>query len=160
MQEDHPDNVKGLRIIKTARNQREINQAVKQGFRALVKPVIPSDKIYSIVRVYQHVKTGEVTTRQYSKSNPFINFDVDYKVVIPSIKYYPYPFESPFAAYLIPTDLQRDERVFIEDIIEDYPQESWDKTSFFRPFNCEAIWDGNDFIMLFDEEEDRGHCVG
>ncbi len=65
-----------------------------------------------------------------------------WEYVIPWTSYYPYHFESPFAAYLIPKDIAVGERVFIEDLIEDFLGGS--HHSSWRLESCEAIWNGSE----------------
>jgi hypothetical protein len=64
--------------------------------------------------------------------------------------YYPYHFESPFAAYLIPKDLRIDETVFLEDLIEDVIGGSWNQGDKRRLSSCKAVWDGKEFILQYD----------
>lgn len=125
-----------LRIIKTARTEQAINDAVEQGYWPLVKPVIPSPDIRVKFAVSQHKTTGKITVAndyrdpimfrptepvgemsqqkqeklgssifRFLKAKdpaPRINEEV---TAIDWTYYYPYNFESPFAAYLIPKDL-------------------------------------------------------
>ena len=109
-----------IRIVKTARDKKSINEAASKGLQPLLKKVVPSSEIRSKYAVIQNKKSGEITvTNDYRifhnlKENP------DLVTVIDWTEYYPHNFASPFAAYLIPKDIQIGERVFIEDLIEDY----------------------------------------
>src|SRR3954469_15830430 len=51
---------RGMRVIATARTVHAINYAAKEGFRPLVKQLVPSKKIHSMYAVYQHEETGEI----------------------------------------------------------------------------------------------------
>jgi len=53
-------NISELRVIKTARNEKEINNAVKKGFFPLLKKVEPSEEIRSKYAVLQNTDTGEI----------------------------------------------------------------------------------------------------
>jgi len=65
--------------------------------------------------------------------------------------YYPHHFPSPFAAYLIPRDIQPGETVWIEDLIEDIVKSIWNQGDAFRLESCEAVWNGVDFDIQFEE---------
>ena len=139
-------NDNNLRVIKTARSKDAINQAAKEGYWPLVKPVIPSPEIKTKYAVIQHSETGEIelsadfrfdSTSFGEKGNKVIDFTF----------YYPYHFENPYAAYLIPKDLKVGEKVFIEDLIEDIVGARWNQSDCYRKANCEAIWNGKDFEL-------------
>ena len=111
---DRNKNMQGLRVIKTARDEFSINEAVKSGFKPLIKKVVPSDKICSKYAVIQNRKTGEVhvvsdyRSNRYSGQNIFGDYrsnrnsdhNSDFVTVIDWTFYYPYRFNSPFAALL------------------------------------------------------------
>jgi hypothetical protein len=170
-----------LRIIKTARNEQAINEAVEQGYWPLVKPVIASPDIRVKFAVSQNNVTGKITvahdyrdpimfrpneplvkSSQQSQEeihSPIFRF-LNAKDIAPLVNeeitaidwtyYYPYHFESPFAAYLIPKDLQIGETVFLEDLIEDFVGGSWNQGDKRRSSSCKAVWDGKEFILQYD----------
>ena len=74
--------------------------------------------------------------------------------------YYPYTFNSPFAAYLIPKDIKTGERVFIEDLIEDYIGASWNQGNTYRLDSCEAIWNGTDLEIQYDPKANNSIFIG
>jgi len=113
---DRNKNSQGLRVIKTARDMGSINKAAKSGLYPLIKEVKPSDKIRSKYSVAQHKLTGEIKILGDYRWNDL----EEYEVVIDWTFFYPYSFKSPFATYLIPKDIKIGDRVFIEDLIEDY----------------------------------------
>tara|TARA_R110000850_G_scaffold135382_3_gene256580 strand:- start:779 stop:1249 length:471 start_codon:yes stop_codon:yes gene_type:complete len=154
---DQPkENPNNLRVVKTARTVESINQAAKEGFRPLIKPVEPSDQIHYMVGVFQHQETGEIVLSGDCRGGPEPGFEV----ALPHRDYYPYFFKEPFAAYLVPPDLGEGARVWIEDVIEDIvavwgnqgyqPRLSW----------CEATWAEGDFTLNFDPNEDAPQWVG
>ena len=167
-------NMQGLRVIKTARDEFSINEAVKSGFKPLIKKVVPSDKICSKYAVIQNRKTGEVhvvsdyRSNRYSGQNIFGDYrsnrnsdhNSDFVTVIDWTFYYPYRFNSPFAAYLIPSDIIIGERVFIEDLIEDYIGASWGQGDTYRLDSCEAIWNGEELIVQYDPRTNRTDFIG
>jgi hypothetical protein len=150
------NNPKNLRIVKTARTEDAINEGAREGYRPLVKPVRPSQKIHNQIAVYQHRHTGEVKVSGDSRVAP----GGEYVCVVPNRNYYPYQFPAPFAAYLLPADLIEGERVWLEDIIEDivavYGNQGWCP----RLEACEAIWSMGDLLIQFDPEKDAPKMIG
>jgi len=139
---DRDKNQNRLRVIQTARSEETINDAALRGLRPLVKKVDASPEIRSKYAIWQNKKTGEIDVcGDYRVShNP-----EEWEQVIDWTYYYPNPFASPFAAYLIPGDLVVGERIFLEDIIEDLVGMVWNQGSVYRLESAEAIWNGKDF---------------
>ncbi|MDY0206916.1 MAG: hypothetical protein RBR82_09875 [Pseudomonas sp.] len=135
------DNSKNLRVIRTARTEDEINEGARAGFFPLLKKVEPSPKIRSKYAVFQDPETGEISVisdlRHTRSRMPTIGFTF----------YYPHHFPNPFAAYLIPADLQVGEKVILEDLIEDLVGQRWGQGDVYRLASSEAEWDGEDFII-------------
>ncbi|MFA6246253.1 MAG: hypothetical protein WC615_04890 [Mucilaginibacter sp.] len=134
-----------LRIIKTARSEAAINAAVKEGYWPLVKPVVPSPQIKSKYSVVQNTTTGEIKVVHDYRENTW--GDKNLATVIDFTYYYPHHFESPFAAYLIPSDIVIGETVWLSDLIEDIVSGNWNQGDTFRLKSCEATWNGKDFII-------------
>lgn len=153
-------NSKELRIIKTARDKDIINKAVKNGFKPLIKKVEPSDQIRSKYSVIQNKKTGEIKIIGDLRFGYLTDDSGDFVTVIDWTFYYPYNFKSPFAAYLIPKDIIVGERVFVEDLIEDYIGESWNQGDTYRLESCEAIWNGKDLEIQYDPNVNRSDFIG
>lgn len=146
------ENPGGLRIIKTARTKDAINSAAREGFKPLVKPVVPSARIKSKYSVLQDKETGEITVINDFRAGT-IKADGSRLTTVVGFKfYYPHQFESPFAAYLIPPDIRIGEKVFLEDLIEDIVAGKWNQGDTFRLEACEAVWNGNDMIVQFEEK--------
>lgn len=147
-----------LRVIKTARDVDSINKAAKNGLFPLVKKVQRSNQIRSKFAIMQDKISGEIEIltdyRSYSRETDMS------KKVINWTYYYPHNFTSPFAAYLIPGDIQTGERVFLEDLIEDYVGASWNQGDAYRLESCEAIWNGIDFEIQYNPEEYRSNIIG
>lgn len=150
-------NPEGLRVIKTARDEASINDAARRGFRPLVKPVEPSSLIRSKYAVIQNRVTGAI---QVIGDYRCLGTAGDEEVVIDFTFYYPHLFPSPFAAYLIPRDLQVGERVYLEDLIEDVVGGSWNQGDTYRLASCVAVWNGKDFELEFDPERDQDVMIG
>jgi len=153
-------NLKELRVIKTARDKDSINEAAKNGLKPLIKKVEPSDKISSKYSVIQNKKTGEIEiiadVRHVNRSKN----NTEFVTVIDWTFYYPHNFKSPFAAYLIPKDIVIGERVFVEDLIEDYIGASWNQGDTYRLESCEAIWNGSELEIQYDPKENRSDFIG
>jgi hypothetical protein len=146
-------NPNNLRVIKTARSERKINEAARQGFKPLLKKVEPSPDIRSKYAIWQNQKTGEIKIsgdfrERYSLKDDMVQ-------VIDWTFYYPKPFKNPFAAYLIPSDITVGERVFLEDLIEDIVGQSWNQGDSYRLDSAEAIWTGNDLEIQASSNEAR-----
>jgi hypothetical protein len=149
-----------LRVIKTARDENSINKAALNGFTPLIKKVEPSKKICSKYSVFQNKKTGEIEVVSDYRMGFFPGAESEYEVVIDWTYYYPYSFPSPFAAYLIPKDITIGERVFIEDLIEDYIGASWNQGDTYRLESCEAIWTGTALKIQYEPERNRSYFLG
>ena len=139
--------VSHLRVIKTARDENSINYLARCGFFPLLKRVERPDDIKSKYAILQNKKTGEIEVIGDCRSGGRGN---DYEMVIGFTYYYPHNFASPFAAYLIPPDLKFGERVFIEDLIENYIGARWNQGDTYRLESCEAIWNGENLEIQYN----------
>ena len=149
----------GLRVIKTARDKSSINRAAKNGYIPLLRKVEPYTKIRSKYAVVQNKKTGEINVIGDFRARFYGDGD-DFEMVIDWTDYYPHNFTSPFAAYLIPKDIKKGERVLLEDLIEDYVGASWNQGDTYRLESCEAIWNGKDLEIQYDPKVNRSDFVG
>lgn len=145
------------RIIQTARTVETINEATEKGFRPLVKPVQPNPEVHFRLTVVQSSKTGKIELLSNARSWPRYR---DGARVIDLMYYYPYHFPSPFAAYLLPSDLVAGEEVWLEDLIEDLVAEWGAQGDNPRLEAAPAIWNGEDFEILFDPERDANYLIG
>ncbi|MBE2283546.1 MAG: hypothetical protein IAE77_08785 [Prosthecobacter sp.] len=157
MKADEAPKKKRLRVIKTARTEAAINQAAKAGFRPLVRPVKPSKKIHSKFSVWQNQATGEIEVVGDFRS---CHFAEPWTQVIGWTEYYPHAFPEPFAAYLIPPDLQPGERVLVKDLIEDFVGTSWNQGDNYRLESGEAVWDGEDLKIDYQPSRHRQVVFG
>ena len=142
------------RVVKTARTLEAINAAARKGFRPLVKAVRPSGLIHSQFAVFQDPKTGEIAVSGDFRWPPQGVKVIDYNY------FYPYHFENPFAAYLLPHDLVVGEEVWLEDLIEDVVA-VWGNQGYQpRLAEAPAIWNGTDFEVQFDPRRDAPQWIG
>ncbi len=153
-------NANKLRVIKTARNKNSINEAANQGLKPLLKILVPSSKIRSSYAVIQNKTTGQIEVTSDVRTFYELLENPDWETAINWSEYYPYNFASPFAAYLIPNDIQIGERVFIEDLIEDYVGATLDQSSHRRLESSEAIWNGEDLVIQYNPKIDLSSFVG
>jgi hypothetical protein len=157
MKSKTPAPKESLRVIKTARTEKAINKAALAGFRPLLKRLKPSKAIRSSLSVWQNEMTGEID----------VIYDPRYgvpsegwKQVLDWTRFYPHAFPEPFAAYLIPLDIQVGERVFVKDLIEDFIGMSMGRGYNFRLESCEAVWDGSDLKIQYKRSRDMMIAVG
>lgn len=155
------DNKNKLRVIKTARDIESINEAVTNGFKPIVKKVEPSFLIRSKYAVLQDKKTGEVIVISDFRFGSMTYVDLDaYDRVIDWTFYYPHSFKSPFAAYLIPKDIAVGERVYVEDLIEDFVGATWNQGDTYRLKSCEAIWTGTELEIQYNPDLHCSSLIG
>jgi len=153
----HPE---GMRVIKTARDLQGINKAAHAGFMPLVKKLQPSKKIRTKYSVIQNKQTGEIKILGDYREPMYSSIEKGFETVIDWTFYYPHSFKSPFAAYLIPKDIQIGEKVFIEDLIQDFIEAQWNQGDAYRLQSCEAIWNGSDLEIQHDPNSTDGFIVG
>ena len=141
------ENSSNLRIIKTARTLEAINLAAESGFFPLIKLLNRNPQITSKLAIFQHKKNHTIQVITDSRESIFRNHSEEspYTLVINWTPYYPYRFDSPYAAYLIPHDIKLNETVYIEDLIEDIVGAVWVQGCTYRQIGGIATWDGENF---------------
>lgn len=149
-----------LRVIETARNVEAINKAIKEGFTALIRKVTPSPDIIVKYAILQHKETKEIKDITDIRDIAYYNKTDMYELIVDWAYYYPYHFTNPYAAYLIPKDIQVGERVFLRDLIEDYVGSFWNQSDKYRLKSCEAIWNVTDVEIQYDQKKDVSIFMG
>lgn len=144
-------NPQNLRVIRTARSLDDINSAVKEGYYPLILRVTNSHSIKEEFTVLQHKTTGAIEVFHDGHDLVWFEDSESYETIIDWSTHYQYSFPCPYAAYLIPKGLGIGERVFLEDLIEDYIGTVFN-SNIYRLASCEAIWDGETFDVLYDPE--------
>jgi hypothetical protein len=137
-----------LRTIKTARSVAAMNQGVQEGFFPLITEVGDLSLFKSNCIFNQNKKTGEVSrvASDFRFADRFlIDEEDDYQYFNIHKPLYKYDYELPFAAYLLPKDLKKGEKVFLEDVIEDYIDAVWNQGVATRLKYGEATWTGEKF---------------
>jgi hypothetical protein len=137
----------GLPVIHTGRTEKSINKATKQGLRIVLVDVTPSPQVYDTLFLFQNTASGEIAARGDVRGVP------SGWEHIRSTTHYPYQFPSPIAAYLVPPDLPKDTRVWLEDVIEDILAAHGNQGHNPRLASAEAIWNGNTFEIQFDKDD-------
>lgn len=140
-------------VIRTARTERAINAAVDEGYFPLIKAVEPSPDVHFMVGVDQDPVSGKIELlgdiRAYGEN-----------MVMEFRNYYPYNFPEPFAAYLIPNDLVPGQTVWLNDLIEDVVA-VWGNQGYRPRLACApAVWNGEDFEILFVPRRDAQVWLG
>jgi hypothetical protein len=139
--------VEGPRRIRTVRTPEEINAAAERGLWPLIVEIKPNPEIRSKIGVLQNPQTGEISLRSDYRSYFLDKGTEAWEMVLPFTWYYPYCWEHPFAAYLIPPDIKIGERVIIEDVIEDIVGGNWSQGDTWRLASSLATWDGQKFVL-------------
>lgn len=145
-----------MRIIKTARDLQAMNEAARSGLKPLLVKVTPSKEIHSKLFVFQNINTGEIKEIKDFRDMPPEGF-------VPALSfgaYYPYKFPAPYAAYLLPQDLEKNEWVFIEDLIEDMVGAKWNQGDVYRLDSVEAKWNGEYFETDYTPETNSHTYIG
>lgn len=150
-------NEENLPVIKTARNLKAINQAVKEGFKILLKNAETSPRFPQTVWLYRHFDTG-LYKHGPTPDPRYPDFSTEWEVV-ESFGAYKQQFKHPYAAYLIPPDLEAGTRVWVDDLIEDFLG--------MVTFECEyrlnsttALWNGTDLEIEYDPKKCVAFVVG
>ncbi len=155
----HLENHKNLREIKTARTEKKINKFARKGYIPLVKRVYHNSNFISKYAIYQHKETKEIKVLADLRSRYRDDLS-NYEAVIPFTYYKPIHTKSPFAAYILPKDLKIGEHVFLLDLIENIVGWESNQGDIGKLESCEAVWNGEDFEILFDEDTDVEYFIG
>ena len=141
--DQHPDS--SYRNITTVGDLSSISEGAQAGFIPVIIPRRQHPSLYIVSHYYQHIETKEVRL--------FNNTDVDGGFFpLFDLQHYPYSYQSRVGAYMVPTDIQIGEVVWIEDLIEDFIG----SVRYFAKRLCSApaIWDGERFVILYSRKYD------
>ena len=161
-----------LRVIETARSLVALNKATEEGYKALIKEASTTDSESWHTWLIKNKQNGEYIEVSdprsfWSITRASFDFENDTRLLPEYLSsredddtnYFDYmrPPRSvppkPWAAYLIPKDLVKGERVVLEDLIEYRPQTTMGD----RRHTAIAIWTGNDFEI---EEREPDWIIG
>ena len=135
-------------MIKTAQTGRSINRAAQAGFWPLLKKIECDPEISIKFAVFQHRETVLIGVIGQLSSHLDPN---EYEALIGLSDFYLHVTDKPFAAYLIPPDLEVGERVYVEDLIEDFVGGRWNQGDVYRLAEAEAIWTGTDLEICYEQ---------
>lgn len=140
-----------LRIIKTAWNHKEMNQGVDDGFIPHMVDYYQSAIACTKLIVFQDTVTGKVKF-----VNDFRSAGESYVKNKKIIRSYPeYTIRKtilPFAAYLLPPDIEYGEMVIIEDLIENIVEKPTEEGDIPLMKSCLAMWTGEKFIFPYNHD--------
>ena len=145
------NNPKKLPVIRTSRTEKDINEGARKGYRPLLRKIEKSEMIRRKFAIIQHKKTGEIKRLGDFRSD--FREQEDYEKVIDWTWYYPENFPEPFAAYMIPANLESGQRVWIDDLIEDFVGSYWNQGDTSRRKHAEAIWTGEDLEFKIEPDD-------
>ena len=132
-----------LRVIKTIRGETAIKAAKAKGLKLLELKAEVSDEFKVKYKKLQHRKTGEIITiGDFRMGN-----GPEWKTLVNWTSKNPSKFFSPYAAYIVPKDLKKGERVLINDVITNHVSGRWNQGDVYRLSKSEATWTGEDFYI-------------
>lgn len=141
-------------VIKTLRTLPAINEAIASGLRVLLKPVKsnPDVEVYLRLRedadglVEKWVDLRDMFGGKNKPSSTRRVLPIE-RDILEEFRYNPYTSPEPFAAYVIPDDLQPDQTVFIPDLIECVVGKYLNHGGSVRQKFIFATWNGEDFEL-------------
>ena len=132
-----------LRVIKTIRGETAIKAAKAKGLKLLELKAEVSDEFKVKYKKVQHRKTGEIITiGDFREGHGW-----EWKTLVNWTYKNPSKFFSSYAAYVIPKDLKKGERVLINDLITNHVSGRWNQGDVYRLSKSEATWTGEDFYI-------------
>lgn len=159
-------NTRGLPVIRTARNLPMMQAASRRGFWPIPVEVAPAPEEGEFKYiVYQHQVTGEIwwsgDRRDFHPLDRPLVPDDDPWTLVKDWFFVRADQPFPLAAYLIPRDLPDHTAVFVEDVIEDWRDLTWNQGNSRRIHATEAMWTGS-YLMLgaFRRDEEPPARVG
>ncbi len=147
-----------LRIIKTIRGQKGIDNAIANGTKLIIKNVEPFSAVkgkYCIVRNKKSSKESKIFDFRDDRG-----YSDDYEIVKDwTYQYHNYDFPQE-AAYIIPNDIKEGEIVMIDDLIENFLGYHYNQGGSDRLKSCKAIWKDNDLQIQYNPDIDCISAVG
>ncbi len=132
---DH-DEAHPHRIIRTARNEKEIQAAQQlEGYFILLHTIKENRKIKQKIIIQFDEASGEY----------YFHGDTRYMGSGETVWYHPRIDTFPLAAYIVPDDIQIGEVVYIPDLIDEHVGSQWNQGDTYKMRGTKARWNGNGF---------------
>ena len=135
-----------LRVIRTIRGARAIKAAKEMGLKLIELRAEVSDQFKVKYKKMKDKLTGKIVTLGDFREDHYFRKS-RYKTLVDWTSKNPSKFFSPFAAYIIPKDLESGERVLINDVITNHVSGSWNQGDVYRLSKSEATWNGRGFVI-------------
>ena len=142
----------GLKEVKTARSLAALNLAVKQGLKI---QLVQLDADNSLHRSFHLVEYDDGTYGEVVDYRTIIMPKFQNKPIVASHPFsqYRYCFDNPWAAYLLPVDVEEGDQVFVWDVIQDQVKKQMNHGGSFRQQQCIATWVGGELVIPTVEPE-------
>lgn len=156
---DGKHNTEDLVNISTARNVNEINKAVKDGYNVVLKITDEQkNSLFSSGYKYSLIKTESGKYIEYVDPRVEYRIGEKFETIISHKTYNDTSSRIHYAAYIVPKNLKVGDRVFLEDIIEDFPYHIHHGSSKLKSWT--AIFNGKDFDIDYKILEDSIMYIG
>lgn len=140
-------NSDNLPVVHTARSIHAMAEGFRRGYRLVIKQAGQFSDIGPKYKVFQHKVTSEIwCTGDYRDEIRGFDKGSDW-ILVADWFHHRADLPFPLAAYLVPRDLRRGQRVYLEDLIEDVPVAYWNQGDSLRLISCAAAWNGRDFHL-------------
>ncbi len=144
---DSDERIDGCRIVKTARNGAQI-ESNQDNYYVIEKAVEINEQI------------KEKVVLQYDRKG-FSGYDYRGMPLGMTNWWHPLKSKLPFAAYLVPKDIEVGEKVFVPDIIEEFIGSRWNQGDVFRLNEGFGIFTGDDIEFEYPTDpDDVGEFLG
>lgn len=137
----------GERIVHTARSLAAIEDAISKGFRPYFVANVPNGITHQKLSIVYDHEVHQLHVSSDFRSMRHTDIKGDGIYLNQDMSRHP----SPVAAYLLPDDIQIEERVYLEDLIEDRVSHGWNQGDRFRAKSCFAIWRGDHLELELDK---------
>lgn len=131
------------RVVRTVRDIKAINSVNNDpDYFAIVQHVEENDEISSKATIRKNKRTGEI---EFGGAD-YRNIDFENEI----FWYHPRKYASPIAAYVVPYDIKKGERVFVPDVIQEYVGDRWNQGDTYKLKSSYAVWNGYDLYVEVD----------
>lgn len=146
-----------LRVIKIAWTEDEMNEALDNDFDLHFIDYHQNPQVNRKLLVVKENDTGRIRCC----SDFRVLMKGDHTLIKTYYGNFPLKTTLPFAAYILPKDIKKNEYVVIEDVIEDLIEGYWNQGDTVLLTMCMARWTGDKFIYDHDlKQAKKNHFVG